>query len=158
MWYPDNTCFREKRVSSLPAACVKRPSSPAGCKPIGPTFNLSLVIYFISFGERDHLLDSWMKGKYLIGAGLSLAFVSAYVLLYSCLLLDIVFNPLSPQKVSPFNQYIHKEPQTLMAIIMFISSTLRCGYNISFRGTSLNSCKLFPSGSLKGKHQVQLSQ
>lgn len=36
-----------------------------------------------------------------------------------------------------------------MAIIMFISSTLRCGFNISFTGTSLNSCKLFPSSSPK---------
>ena len=41
-----------------------------------------------------------------------------------------------------------------MAIIMLISSTLRCGFNISFRGTSLDSCKLFPSGGWESNHQV----
>lgn len=41
-----------------------------------------------------------------------------------------------------------------MAILMLISSPLRCGFNISFRGTSLDSCKLFPSGSWESKHQV----
>ena len=60
----------------------------------------------------------------------------------SAFFLDIVLPP----KCSPLNQCIHKEPQTLMAIIMLISSTLRCGFNISFRGTCLDSCKLCASG------------
>lgn len=58
-----------------------------------------------------------------------------------------------PSLVVPLNQYIHKEPQTLMTVIMLISSTLRCGFNISFRGTSLDSNKLLARGGFWSKHQ-----
>lgn len=103
---------------------------------IGPTcFSLSF-------------LTSWMKWKYVTSQHL---FLSLYFST-SCFL-DIVLPP----KCSPLNQCIHKEPQTLMAIIMLISSTLRCGFNISFRGTSLNSCKLCASGGLRANIKYFMS-
>lgn len=131
----DNTCLK-RRTQSFPQS-----------KPNCHTYDLSLFFFFF--------LISWIEGKHVTHAALSLT-----VLFCLCFLLDIVFN--LPQKFFHLNRYVHKETQTLMAIIMFMRSALRCGFNISFRGTSLNNCKLFPSGSSKSKHQVlcvpQLSQ
>lgn len=99
------------------------------------------------FQREGFLPDSHEKCS--TSAELSLVYIYIYICVVYIFILLFALKHCFVLFFSSLNQYIHEEPQTLMAIIMFISSTLRCGFNISFRGTSLNSCKLFPSGTLK---------
>lgn len=125
LYYLDNTCLKRRTEFSAVHANLSH---------IWPVF-----FFFFFLDERE----TWQV----------LSFPLMYFSVCACFLTLFLISP-KCFVFFPLNLYIHKEAQTLMAIIMFISSAPGCCFNISFSETSLNSCKLFPSGSLTSKHQV----